>query len=381
LLCQPCSAACSVCTSSAFNCSSCQSVNGVAYFLSGSSCIISCPVGQYGRINDFTCVTCATGCASCTGPSSTDCQSCQNAGGTNYYLVSNTYFCDTGCPDGQYANSTNFKCMLCSSECQTCETTSRNCLTCGFSQYGFNLFFYNNQCLQTCPGGYWPNTSGNTCDACDSACLICTNSTLTSCTTCGNVTGTVYYKYTKANTCNTTCPDGEFTSASIPNYCQLCSVNCVTCSGTAENCTSSTCAANFFFYNYSCLNVCPDNYYADVTLRQCIQCTPGCKSCFGSGLNSCTKCNNLTNGTSYYLQIGVSICGPSCNSGEYKNNANLQCTACNPVCATCTLYTVCQTCQSLNGVAYYLESNACIISCPSNKFGQLSNFTCLACAA
>ena len=262
----------------------------------------------------------------------------------------------------------------------TCVTTSRNCLTCGFSQYGLHLFLYSSQCLQTCPNGYWPNISGNTCDACNSACLLCTSSAQTSCTKCGNFSTNIYYKYTKSNICNTTCPDGEFISASIPNYCQICSINCVTCYGTAENCTSSTCAANFYFLNNSCLAACPDNYYADVTLRQCLQCTAGCQSCFAAGLSSCTKCKALNNGTLYYLQTGITTCGPSCASGEDLNNVTLQCTACNPVCATCTSYSVCQNCQSLNGVAYYLNSGSCIISCPSNKFGQLSNFTCLLCA-
>ena len=75
----------------------------------------------------------------------------------------------------------------------TCVTTSRNCLTCGFSQYGLHLFLYSSQCLQTCPNGYWPNISGNTCDACNSACLLCTSSAQTSCTKCGNFSTNIYY--------------------------------------------------------------------------------------------------------------------------------------------------------------------------------------------
>lgn len=153
----------------------------------------------------------------------------------------------------------------------------------------------------------------------------------------------------------------------------------MTCSVTAENCTSSNCSANYFYLNNSCLTTCPDNYYADVTQRQCIKCTAGCQSCFSSGLNSCTKCSPLANGTSYFLQINQTTCGPLCNPEEYQFILTLQCVACNPVCASCTSYSVCQSCQSLNGVAYYLDSNTCIIKCPSIKFGQLSNFTCLNC--
>jgi len=58
---------------------------------------------------------------------------------------------------------------------------------------------------------------------------------------------------------------------------------------------------------------CPDNYYPDSTVRQCLQCTPGCQTCTGSGLNKCSKCN--VNVVQYYLQIGINTCGPGCNDG------------------------------------------------------------------
>ena len=59
----------------------------------------------------------------------------------------------------------------------------------------------------------------------------------------------VYYKEIGANTCGLTCPAGQFIDAAVANECQPCSSVCVTCSVSAENCTSNTCPQNLFFLN------------------------------------------------------------------------------------------------------------------------------------
>ena len=206
--------------------------------------------------------------------------------------------------------------MLCASQCITCVNSSTTCLSCGFSIFGTNLFFKNNQCLLNCPIGFWPNISGFNCDSCNLACIACTSGSVNSCTICNNISSTIYYKHIGANTCATTCPDGQYISGSKPNNCQPCSAACITCVNTSETCTNVNCSQNYFYLNNSCLAACPDNYYADTSLRRCIQCTAGCQSCFGSGLTSCTKCNMVST-TQYYLQIGLNTCGSGCNPGEY----------------------------------------------------------------
>jgi proprotein convertase subtilisin/kexin type 5 len=204
--------------------------------------------------------------------------------------------------------------MLCNSECLTCQNNGNYCLTCGLSPFQAPLFFYSNQCLLKCPIKFWGNTSSNNCDACHAACLSCTSSGLDSCQSCGNISSTIYYKYIGADKCNTVCPDSQFIDTAIPNFCQKCAPNCITCVNTSDTCTNVNCSKNYFYLNNSCLAACPDNYYADLSLRQCIQCTAGCQSCFASGLNSCTKCS-LVSTTQYYLQIGITSCGASCNVG------------------------------------------------------------------
>ena len=207
--------------------------------------------------------------------------------------------------------------MLCSGECATCSGSASNCLSCGFSQYGFNLFLSGSQCLLTCPISFWANTGTHTCDGCSPGCLTCTNIGTNNCQSCTNVTSTQYYKHIGATTCDTTCPAGQYIDAAYPNDCRPCASNCITCLGTADHCTNTNCSVNFLFLNNSCLSTCPTNYYyADTTARLCSSCASGCLKCFGSLTSQCTECD-LAGGNQYYLQRGTTTCNTVCNSGEY----------------------------------------------------------------
>lgn len=294
-----CSSFCKTCSLKPSNCTNCTSVGGVAYFLNASNCLPVCPKGKYGNLDDFTCKNCADGCESCFGAANTSCYSCKKVGSTNYYLEYGEFNCLTTCLAGQYANSTSFKCLLCSANCATCSSSSTNCSTCGFSSVGMNLYLSNNKCVASCPQGQWGNSSDYKCTNCADECLACFGPSISNCTLCGNASTKTYYKHIGDTVCNTTCPDGQFISGSIPNFCQPCSSICVTCEATAENCTSSTCAANFFFLSNECLSECPNGYYADRSARQCLECDTACTRCFDSGDASCTACSS-----GYYLQMG-----------------------------------------------------------------------------
>lgn len=230
---------------------------------------MTCPAGSYGEFSNFTCTSCATECSICFLSDSGSCTSCSST----YYLAYGTTNCSSNCPDGQYkSNSTISLCLLCNSGCLTCNISSSNCLTCGFVEaIGAYLYYYNSKCLQQCPAGFWANSTLYTCDSCAAGCSSCFGPDLASCTAC-NTNTTQYYKFIGSTTCNTTCPAGQFISASIDFLCQLCSPVCVTCDTIAENCTSSNCSINYYFLNNSCLSSCPNGYYSDATQRRCLGC-------------------------------------------------------------------------------------------------------------
>jgi len=85
-----------------------------------------------------------------------------------------------------------------------------------------------------CLFGYWGNPNNFNCDSCTPGCTSCFADGLGSCYTCGkDNSNIIYYKHIGNTTCNTTCPDGQFISQSIPYLCQPCSLLCVTCVNTA----------------------------------------------------------------------------------------------------------------------------------------------------
>ena len=244
---------------------------------------------------------------------------------------------------------------MCNANCKTCGTNDTNCLTCGFSGIGAELYLYQSPCLLTCPVGYFANTVNNTCDPCANGCGVCTGASLSNCSVCVTYNLTPYYKYQTQTICDTSCPDGELISGTTPNACEFCDPGCLTCVGTSTNCTINACQAGDFYYavNSSCLRTCPDNYYANSTQQECIQCIGGCELCYGGLLTNCTKCQ-VSGVTSYYKIIDIDECTVDCPAGQYEYGLLLACQYCHASCLTCnTSATDCQTCTNVSGVPYF----------------------------
>ena len=106
-------------------------------------------------------------------------------------------------------------------------------MTCGQSITGQTLYLSGTDCLASCPKGFYGRSSDNTCQPCISGCSACTDYGLSFCSECTTVSSTAYYKHIGDTVCSTSCPNGQYILASIPNICQQCSSNCLTCSGTA----------------------------------------------------------------------------------------------------------------------------------------------------
>ena len=212
------------------------------------------------------------------------------------------------------------------------------------------------------------NQANNQCTACDTACVTCQDGTKNYCGSCKNVSTTNYYLIKGTTICSTTCPLGQYIDASFPNACQACSSNCVGCSVKADNCTTANgCFANHYYNNAtsSCLLVCPDGTYEDPVTGFCEPCATGCSLCYGSVNTKCTKCATVLT-VNYFKEINKDYCTTACATGEYGDTATLLCLACDGACATCTSYTVCQSCQPVSGQAYFLSTSSCISTCPSS---------------
>ena len=388
-VCTKCVSACATCTSFTV-CQSCQSVNGIAYYLDVNKCTVLCPSYQFGNLTNNQCTNCADGCLTCFGPTSNDCRSCNVSSlSVNFYLIYNTNSCNQTCPNGQYANSSNFRCMLCNANCMTCVNTSSTCLTCGFSAMGANLYLFGSSCLLTCPNGYFANSVNSfnfTCDLCHFGCATCNGPFLTNCTVCSNYnnSGTItpYYKVLGATLCDTACPTGQFIPSSPPNVCAYCDRSCISCSIAATNCTVSSCSSGYFYFalNSSCLLSCPNNYYANTTSHNCTQCEVGCQLCFGGSLNECTQCQITAANISFFKVIDVNTCNQTCPPGQYPYPLLLSCRACHSSCLTCNTSDIdCQTCNNITGIPYFYYNNRCLLTCPAALYGEVSNNTCTVC--
>ena len=152
-------------------------------------------------------------------------------------------------------------CSLCNTTCTSCDINANNCTAC---ITGYALL--NNTCYNPCPNGYY--TNGGICSQCELSCTLCTTSS-TNCQAC--VISGASKSYLLGSTCLATCPDPYYNSdngGSGPTVCLLCDLACLSCYGTSTNCSS--CAVNYFLYNFSCVNPCPTGFFGYKVTRTCV---------------------------------------------------------------------------------------------------------------
>ncbi len=80
--------------------------------MSGSSCVLVCPTGKFANIANHLCDPCDVKCTVCSATSGTICSSCTTTGVNQAYLSGTS--CLLICPVGTFANSTNHLCDTCS---------------------------------------------------------------------------------------------------------------------------------------------------------------------------------------------------------------------------------------------------------------------------
>jgi len=181
----------------------------VGYWNPSSYTCTQCSLGTYA-VNS-TCVNCPSSCSVCY--SSSYCTSCTSG----YYLYENSCINDTSiCKNNGYYVAANI-CYACLQPCATCWVTASNCSSC-LSGY---IFASPNNCLITCPAGFY--RSGNQCLylACSSVCATCVTGP-DYCLTCSSN----YYLLLSNSSCLSSCPNGTFLSGSV---CSICQYPCKTC--------------------------------------------------------------------------------------------------------------------------------------------------------
>ena len=148
--------------------------------------------------------------------------------------------------------------------------------------------------------------------------------------------------------------------------CDKCDGNCLTCAGTAENCT--TCRHEDILINHNCDARCDHEYYFDG--KNCIPCHPSCHTCNGIGNRNCTSCRyrglhgNLEHETTYLYK---GSCLPRCPLHYYGDPFKGVCEPCGKNCLRCESEgDRCLICKS----GYFLlptNPKDCVKKCPTGK--------------
>ena len=243
-ICSACQPNCFTCTT--YNqCSSCSA----PFVFYANKCLLACP-GSYVNFLNSTdnrtyCVGCPTNCKLCSSSASPSCIKCDNG----YYLSNGTCVSvATGCPAGKYPDL-NDSCTTC--QCQNCSGKSYNCTGCS----GLTSL-YLNQCLNSCPTGYY--SLSKVCTKCANNCAQCNSTTY--CIVC-QLPSVLYLSSSNTSQCLTSCPNGTIPTVNTPNFTYICKActNCLTCTIRPTYCTS--CVSPFVLSNHTCVSLCPSDQF------------------------------------------------------------------------------------------------------------------------
>ena len=230
----------------------------------------------------------------------------------------------------------------CTWPCSNCSLISTLCTECQKPL----PYLYDNTCVDTCD----TLLINGTCYDCESNCVTCSGS-FNNCTKCK--TGYILYK----NICVFNCPLGTMAYA---DTCIECSNHCKTCSKSPVVCDS--CVDGSYLNNGVCINNCTKGFY--YSEESCLACSNICLSCTNTS-NYCLECNT---GLSY-LGTCVNQC-PIAQSIQINNT----CEPCISSCSTCEFSIF--NCTSCDSTKVLFEST-CLSACP-DKF-YYSNGLCLKC--
>ncbi len=141
----------------------------------------------------------------------------------------------------------------------------------------------SNQCVSTCPDGFYADLANRTCQPCSSECLSC-QSNSKFCTSCKSVTNVVL----KNNRCQilNTCDSGSYYDAE-KKHCHFCDITCKECHSSEQTGCTECFETRPWLLNGKCVARCPIGYWK--MDKECLKCGLGCSACEEVG-NKCTSC-------------------------------------------------------------------------------------------
>ncbi|XP_053319728.1 proprotein convertase subtilisin/kexin type 5-like [Spea bombifrons] len=319
--------------------------------------IVTCVESQYFNVADGKCYNCDSSCQTCFGPQALDCFSCHSG-----YFLDKENQCVATCPQGYFADQFSQTCEKCSDTCESCTGASDNCVSCKLDKQ--SVFLHEGNCLPDCPEGYFGNTEGS-CEACDGSCWTCDESK-TKCLSC------VEGLYLENSKCLPNCslkyfPDEE-------GSCKRCLAHCTICT---DESTCLECSYLYLLFNGTCKATCPDGYYDDLDDGKCIPCHYSCETCSGTSEDDCETC------PSDNAKLYQGRCLTDCPTGTYYNSVLRECQECHRTCATCSgpQPTDCIQCQ--DRLTLNPETGMCRVEgdadCPAKTFLENDLFTCSSC--
>jgi hypothetical protein len=342
---------CPTCYTNCLECSGplsteCLSCYPGSFKRADNSCLLNCLANQYyDALGTMICQNCHATCATCSGPTSTNCLTCPVGKVLNF-----DNSCLSSCPLNTFLSAGN--CFPCALNCPTCTSSATTaCLSCSLGY----LLNPDGTCQLTCPPTYYfPDAVQRKCLACFHRCLTCSQASKSDCLSCITTPSHAL----ALNQCLPDCGDGKYYFDSL-DACTLCHFSCKTCFSTEQN----TCLSCYPGYVYNpdktCTNSCLGSFYPDAS-GICSPCYLNCGTCMGPLDTDCLTCK-----PGLYKRV-TNHCETTCLTSEFADNIMMKCNTCHASCQTCTgtQANQCVTCKNPHN--FFLSQQFECVNCEQN---------------
>ncbi|CAK8671603.1 unnamed protein product [Clavelina lepadiformis] len=337
--CRACQDSCSSCSGDSNYCTSCP----LGKLMESGLCVKRCSA-KYYQLSISRCADCHSTCATCSGPSASQCLSCDPPHSFLYMGK-----CVPKCPPKHYPRGG--RCEACYHGCQTCVgSLASDCSSCAES----GRVFRDGRCDAKCAEHQY--LDGIICRNCHKSCASCHE--WDSCTSCSGSNVLLITSH-KIQHCLTPSRCIEL-GLSMDSSLSLCHN-----ASAARQCHQES----RHLYNGECVIDCPQDTFAKTSDSGtlCLSCPDGCGSCDPDG-----RCKNCKSGR--FLSSLSKNCLRNCEPGYYASSSSGTCLACPSSCATCVASTSSPQprCTSCRDVTAVLQSGQCAAHCVDQFYPELN---------